>query len=825
MKRKKILLFIIGLLLMTFIYAQNDSGYVDVDYFFPKEYEIGNIEVTGVQFVDPSIVINLTGLKTGQKINVPGEDIANAIKLLWKQGLFSDVKIRVKKIIDGKIFLEIALKERQRLSTFSFKGISKKDADDLKDQMQLAHGKQITENILNNADNIIKRFYIDKGFLFTEVTIIKKDDPHIPNHISLVFEINKKSRVKVNNIIFSGNKILLSKRLKRAMKETKTQKWFRVFKSSKYIESDYRDDLKKIVEKYNEEGYRDAKILKDSMVILNAKRIDLLIKVYEGKQYFFRNITWTGNTKYSSQLLTQLLGIKKGDVYNKKLLDDNLYMNERGVFSLYQDNGYLFSSINPVETSINGDSIDLEIQIYEGKVAKVNEVSIIGNTKTNDHVIIREIRTKPGELYNRSKIIRTQRELATLGYFNPEKLNVNPTPHPDDGTVDLEYIVEEKPSDQIELSGGWGARMIVGTLGLRFNNFSLRNIFNKESWSPLPTGDGQRLTLRAQSNGLYYQGYNFSFVEPWLGGRKPNSLTLNLYHTIYSNGVSKKQDNRESMNISGVALGFGKRLRWPDDYFSIYAESNFQIYHLNNYSYQQIFTYKNGVSNNFSLLFALSRNSTDQPIFPRRGSNFSLSLQLTPPYSAFNNNTDYSILSDQDKYKWIEYHKWKFNGTWFTSLAGKLVLETKGEFGFKGLFNRAIGPAPFEGFNVGGDGLMTYNLYGMETIALRGYENGSLTPDKGGNIYDKFTFELRYLISPNPQATLYALTFFESGNAWYNFETFNPFDVYRSAGIGVRIFLPMFGKLGVDWGYGFDDVPGRPSANKGQFHFIIGQNF
>jgi len=823
MDKSKVLIFFL-VFLATLANGQEATTF-DVDYLTPKEYEIGSIEVTGIKFVDPSIVINLTGLSVGQTIKIPGERIAKAINLLWKQGLFSDVKIIAKKVVNKSVFLEIQLKERQRLSTFSFKGISKSESDDIKDKLHLSHGKQVTENVLNNSINIIKDYFIDKGFLFTDVKIQKKDDPNVPNHVSLTFNIDKKKRVKVQDIIFSGNQILPSKKLKRAMKKTKTKEWYRIFKSSKYKETDYKDDINKIIDKYNELGYRDAKILKDTMVIIDDKLIDLLIKVSEGKQYFFRNITWSGNTKYTSKMLTQLLGIKKGDVYNKKLLNDNLNMNERSIFSLYQDNGYLFSSINPVETSVSGDSIDLNIQIYEGKVARVNRVSVIGNTKTNDHVIIREIRTKPGELYNRSKIIRTQRELATLGYFDPQKLNVNPTPHPEDGTVDLQYVVAEKPSDQIELSGGWGAQMIVGTLGLSFNNFSLRNIFNKDAWSPLPTGDGQRLTLRAQSNGLYYQGYNFSFVEPWLGGKKPNSLTVSFYHTLYSNGVNKSAEDRQTMKISGAALGFGRRLKWPDDYFSLYNELNFQIYTLDNYSYQQLFSFNNGQSNNFSFLTAFSRNSADQPIFPRRGSNFTASLQLTPPYSLFKKNIDYAQMTEQEKYKWIEYHKWKFKGTWFTSLAKKLILASKSEFGFKGLYNRNIGPAPFEGFNMGGDGLMTYNLYGMETIALRGYENGSLTPNNGGNIYDKFTFELRYLISPNPQATLYALTFFESGNAWHDFETYNPFDVYRSAGVGIRIFLPMFGKLGVDWGYGFDDVPNHPGANKGQFHFIIGQKF
>ena len=822
-RNRSFLLFFI--LFVNLVSGQQEENIFDVDYYSPKEYEIGGIQVTGIHFIDPSIVINLTGLSEGQIVKIPGEQIAKAINLLWKQGLFSDIKIIVKKVINTTVYLEIQLKERQRLSTFSFKGISKGEADDIKDKLHLAHGKQVTENILNNAENTIKDYFIDKGFLFTEVEIIKKDDTNVPNHVSLIFNINKNKRVKIRDIIFLDNKVLLSTKLKRVMKNTKTKKWYRIFKSSKYKEADYKEDLEKIIEKYNELGYRDAKVLKDSMIIVNDQLIDLVIKLSEGTQYFFRNITWSGNTKYTSDMLTRLLGIKKGDVYNKKLLNDNLYMNDRSVFSLYQDNGYLFSSINPIETSVNGDSIDIEIQIYEGKIAQINRVTVIGNTKTNDHVILREIRTKPGELYNRSKIIRTQRELAMLGYFDPEKLNVNPTPHPEDGTVDLQYVVAEKSSDQIELSGGWGAQMIVGTLGLSFNNFSLRNIFKKESWSPLPTGDGQRLTLRAQSNGLYYQGYNFSFVEPWLGGKKPNSLTFSLYHTIYSNGVNKSSENRQTMKISGSAIGFGRRLKWPDDYFGLYNEFNFQIYDLNNYSYQQLFSYNNGQSNNLSFLTSFSRNSTDQPIFPRRGSNFSISLQLTPPYSLFRKNVDYLQMSEQEKYRWIEYHKWKFNGTWFTSLARKLVFETKGEFGFKGLYNRDIGQAPFEGFNLGGDGLMTYNLYGMETIALRGYENGSLTPSNGGNIYDKFTFELRYLISPNPQATLYLLTFFESGNAWNNFETYNPFDVYRSAGVGVRIFLPMFGKLGVDWGYGFDDVPNRPGANRGQFHFIIGQNF
>jgi len=723
------------------------------------------------------------------------------------------------------IFLEIQLKERQRLSAFSFDGIKKGEADDLREKLKLARGKQVTENVINNAKEIIKNYFIDKGFLYVTVDVVKTDDSKYDNYVLLTFKIKKGPRIKINSINFEGNTVLSDEKLRRAMKNTKVRKFYRIFKSSKFIEKDFKEDLKKVVDKYNELGYRDAKILKDTVYRVSDKLINIDITVYEGKKYYFRNIYWEGNTKYNSKLLTQLLGVKKGDVYNKKLLEENLYMNPNGVFSLYQDNGYLFSSITPIETLVEGDSIDLEIQVYEGKKARINKVTVVGNTKTHDHVILREIRSLPGDMYNRSKIIRTQRELATLGYFDPEKLNVNPTPNPTTGTVDLEYKVAEKLSDQIEMSVGWGAQMFVGTLGLSLNNFSLRNIFKKDGWKPLPSGDGQRLTIRAQSNGIYYQGYSFSFVEPWLGGKKPNSLTVSVYHTVYSNGLFKTDENRQYMKITGAAVGLGRRLKWPDDFFTLYNEVNYQLYNLHNYTYYNLFTYNNGMSNNVSFTTVFGRNSVDQPVYPRRGSSFSISLKLTPPFSIFNKGVDYSTLSDVEKYKWIEYHKWKIKALWYNRIVGDLVLETKGEFGFLGYYNRAIGYSPFEGFNMGGDGLMTYNIYGMETIPLRGYENGVLTPKNGGHIYNKFLMELRYPLSLNPSATFYVLSFAAAGNAWSNFDTYNPFKVYRSAGVGIRVFLPMMGKLGVDWGYGFDDVPGNPGANGSQFHFIIGQEF
>ncbi len=800
-----------------------------------KEYEIGGITVSGVKYLDHEVLINLSGLNVGDKVLIPGDEkISDAIKKLWKQGLFSDIEISVEKNIDNNLFLNIYLLERPRLSKYSFSGIRKGEAEDIREMIKLVRGNQVTDNVINNTKNIIRNYFVDKGFFKTEVEIIKEDDTTLVNNVVLKINIDKHEKIKINEIQFAGNKYLSDKKLRRAMKETKQKTWYNIFKTSKFVKKQFKDDKEKIIKKYNEYGFRDAVIVSDSVYDFDEKTLNILIKIDEGKKYYFRNITWVGNTKYKSEYLSALLGIKKGDVYNQTLLEESIFMNQDGVFSKYQDNGYLFSSITPVEVNIENDSIDIEIRIFEGKPARIRNVKIVGNTKTNEHVIRRELKSKPGQLYNRSDIQRSIRELATLGYFDPEKLNLNPTPNPEDGTVDLEYIVEEKPSDQIELSGGWGARMVVGTLGVTFNNFSARNFFHKEAWRPLPAGDGQRLSIRAQSNGKWYQAYNMSFVEPWLGGKKPNSLTISLSHTILSNGQSAKikdttgtkiaNPDYQSMKISGAALGLGRRLKWPDDFFTLYNELSYQHYNLNNYQYRQVFSFSEGVANNFSFTTIFGRNSVDQPIYPRRGSSFSISLQITPPYSLLSKK-DYTTLSDQEKYKYIEYNKWKFKSSWFTSLAGKLVLSTRAEFGFLGRWSKDYGYSPFEGFNLGGDGLVTYNLQGVETIALRGYSNGSLTPSSGGNVYDKFTMEIRYPLSLNPNATLYGLAFLEAGKAWTEFYDFNPFSVHRSAGVGVRIFLPMFGKLGVDWGYGFDEVPGNPSAHKSQFHFIIGQNF
>ncbi len=817
----------------------NDN--LNFDYANPKNYEIGGITISGVKYLDERALISLSGLSVNQKIQVPGEEITSAIEKLWKQGLFSDIKISVTKIIENTVFLDIYLQERPRLSKFALTGMKKSEADDIRDLLSLRKGDQVTDNILNNSKNKIKTFFVDKGFYNVEVNIREVNDSTLSNNVILFFEVKKNEKVKIKKITFEGNnalrnrdKLLFIKRkpvtlmpnrkLKRLMKDTKEKKLTHIFKTSKFIQSNFKADKSNIIAKYNSKGYRDAQIISDSVYKSEENMLSIDIKLKEGNKYYFGDITWTGNSKYPSELLSRGIGIKRGDIYDQELLDNRLFVDENSVSSIYLDNGYLFFSLTPVEISVKTDTINIEMRIYEGKQATVKNVTIIGNTKTHEHVIRREIRTKPGELFSRKDIIRTQRELAQLGYFNPEKLNVNPKPNPVDGTVDLEYIVEEKPSDQIELSGGWGAQMIVGTLGLSFNNFSLRNIFNGKSWTPLPSGDGQKLSLRAQTNGIYYQAYSMSFTEPWLGGKKPNSLTVSVYHNIYTNGRKLSDPARESMKITGVALGMGKRLQWPDDFFTLYHELSYQLYDLNKYSYYSLFSFNDGVANNISFKTVLMRNSVDQPIYPRTGSSFSISLQLTPPYSVFNGK-DYTTMDAKERYKFVEYHKWNITSSWFQRVAGDLVLMTKGELGILGIYNHEVGNSPFEGFNVGGDGLMSYTISGTETIALRGYSNQAFTPNGSANAYTKYTLELRYPLSLDPNATLYGLAFLEAGNAWYKLNEINLFAIHRSAGVGIRIFLPMFGKLGVDWGYGFDPLYGNATSAGGKFHFIIGQNF
>lgn len=800
-------------------------------YELPKRYCVKEITVTGVKYLNPDVIVSITEISVGDTIQIPGEKVTKAVKKLWSQGLFSDVEILASRIDGEDIYLNVYLQEQPRLTTVNFRGIRKGEADDLKEKLKLRSGSQLTQATLANSIHIIKKHYRAKGFLNVEVDPIQETDTIISNGVKLTFDIKKNIKVKIGEITFEGNKAYSQARLRRALKKIHRRD-LNIFKSAKFIEADYEESLDNLVAFYNEHGYRDFKILNDSIYTINEKRIGIHFTIYEGPQYHIRDIRWVGNTKLPAEALTAVLGMKKGDVYDRSLLEKRLFTDENSISTIYMDDGYLFFQLDPVEANVQNDSVDLEMRIYEGDQATVNRVIIAGNTKTNEHVIRREIWSKPGYLFSKSEITRTLRELGQMGHFDPEKLGINPLPNPADGTVDLKYTVEEKANDQLEVSGGWGNRMFVGTIGIRFSNFSVRRIFEKDAWRPVPSGDSQSLSIRASTNGTYYKAFSLSFTEPWLGGRKPTNFSFSVYRTIQTGGVNYfYQSSDKYFRVSGASVGIGTRLKWPDDYFTIYNEVGIQNYKLSNWKGYFIFT--DGQSNNFSYKITLARNSTDQMIYPRTGSNLSLSLQITPPYSLLNGKDYSKPMSDSEKYKWIEYHKWTGRIQWFTPLVENLVLYTNFQMGVMGYFNKKLGHSPFEGFDLGGDGMSGYNLYGKETIGLRGYQNGSLTPYVrigeslvgDAHLYDKFTMELRYPISLKPQAAIYVLTFIEAGNAWQKAGDFNPFNVHRSAGLGVRFFLPMLGMLGVDWGYGFDKIPARPEAHKGQFHFIIGMPF
>ncbi len=797
-----------------------------IDYANPREYEIAEITVSGIEFLQPQVLISISGMQVGDKIKIPGDEITKAIEKFWDQGLFADAKISARKVEEGKIWLDIYLKEQPRLSRLIVDGLKKGETQDLMETLNVRTGSQVTKDLIINTRRIIKDHFIEKGFYNTTVAINQEQDTLRANSVRLLVTVNKNERIKIDDIIFEGNQVFDDKKLRRVLKNTKKVNW-NIFKSSKFIRSDYKEDKATMIDFYNENGYRDFKILGDSLVFIEEEE-RLLLKVFitEGIKYYFRDIKWIGNTIYPAGILGAVMGITKGDVFDQSLLSKRLEIDEDAVSSLYLDNGYLFFSVDPVEIRVEDDSIDFEMRVYEGKQATINNIIISGNTKTNEHVIRREIRTKPGQLFSKSDIIRTVRELAQLGHFDPEKIEPIPIPNPADGTVDIEYKLVERANDQLEISGGWGAGMLVGTIGLRFSNFSAREVFNPKAWRPIPSGDGQTLSLRAQSNGKYYQSYNATFIEPWFGGKKPNSLAISVFHSLMNNSYTIWDVGSSNMRITGASVGLGRRLTWPDDFFTIYNEISFQQYNLDNWT--GYFQFTDGASNNLSFNTTLARKSIDQMIYPRRGSDFSISLQLTPPYSMFNGK-DYVNMDAASKYQWIEYHKWLFKADWYTSLAGNLVLATRAHFGYLGHYNDDLGPSPFEGFDVGGDGMSGYNLYGYDIIALRGYENGTLTPrvngTKSGNVYTRLYMELRYPITLNPSATVYVLGFLEGGNSWYTIDQFNPFLVKRSAGFGLRAFLPMFGLLGIDWAYGFDPVPGFPDANKSQFHFTIGQQF
>ena len=822
-----------------------------------ERYNIGDITVTGNTSFSPLTIITFSGLKKGDAIDVPGEKLSSAVKKLWKSNLFSSVNIFRTNVKDGVIDLEIELYDLPELNELKVEGIKKRKIEELIKENKLQVGVKVTENLITTTKNYLENKYRKKGYLNASVYIKTKkiSDSTNKSKVNMSILIDKGEKIKINKIEFIGAEKLKLKVLEKAMKNTKRKKFYRIFKRSKYVYDDFRDDLSSLIDKYKENGYRDARIISDT-ILKNGNDINVQIKLVEGSKYTFGRIEYLGNSIYTDKQLNQILKIREGDTYNgielEKGIADRSDPDANDLSNLYQNNGYLFSSITPVEVNADGNVIDLEIRINEGKPAYFNKISVVGNNKTNDHVIYREIRTRPGQLYSKANVFRSLRELGQLGFFDPQLIspdfkNINPTA----GTVDLEYSLVETGSSQIELQGGYGGGGFIGTIGLSFNNFSIKDIFKKEAYKPIPMGDGQRLALRLQAS-RFYTVNSFNFTEPWLGGKRPVQFSVQLSQTkqFMFNPYNYTADKSRYFNISGLSIGLAKRLLKPDDYFTLSQFIGFQYYDLNDYN-TGLFTFGNGSSNNLSYTVALSRNNTfTDPIYPTGGSNFTISAKFTLPYSAFN-NIDYESLKnereqlveelalnpanlnvsdriaeiDQQRYKWLEFYKIKFKGEWYTAITKKLVLRPSFEFGFLGAYNNARGIIPFERFFLGGDGMGMYNLDGRENIPLRGYPNQSLSAQDGGSIYNKYSLELRYPISLGQQAKIFALTFIEGGASYNNFRDFNPFLLKRSAGIGIRLFMPQFGLLGIDFGHGFDPVPGQSNKHGWETHFIFGQNF
>ena len=785
------------------------------NFLDPKEYEIGPIRIEGADNFDHQGIRLISGLRQGEKIKIPGEMISNAIKNLWKEEIFSDIQIHIEKELAGVIYFVIKVSPRPKLSRFLFRGVNRRDADKLREEISLFSGKTITENLVFQTKNKIRGYFREKGFYGVKVTINREKDTLINESELFIISVAKGSKIGIKSIDIVGNTAIPTWKLKMAMKDTKQRGIFTIFKRSKFTETSYEKDKETLLTKFNKVGLRDAVIEYDTVIKLDEKNLVIQLKINEGNKYYFGNIEWLGNTKYRSSYLDTILGIKKGDLYNKTLLETRLNGSPEGrdISSLYMDRGYLFFNVFPVETNVTNNQINYQIRIIEGKEARNGTISIRGNNKTSDHVIIREIRTKPGDLFNKADIMRTQRELSQLGFFNDQAFQVNPIPNPEKGTVDIEYVVEEKSSDQIELSGGYGGAgantgpRIIGTLGLTFNNFSTKKFFKKNAWSPLPGGDGQRLSIRAQSNGSFFQSYTFSFTEPWLGGKKPNSLSYWINHTAISNGrFLRSNPSYSGVGISGTGIGLQRRLKWPDDYFTNYYELSYQYYDVMNYS---VFpNLPKGYANDIAFKYVIQRSSVSAPIYPQSGSNFSLTMKGTLPYSLFEDK-DYSNSTSQERYKYLEYFKVKFTGEWYLPLSPnkKLILMPRFGFGFMGAYNNAKGVTPFDRFTMGGSGLTGIGqIGGREIIALRGYEDQTISSYGGDPIIAKYTLELRYPISLNPSATFYAMAFAEGGNTFPSFQKFNPFNVKKTAGVGIRVFLPMFGMLGLDYGLGFDKL-------------------
>ena len=852
--------------------AQNKIVNPDISYAgTPRLCEIGGISVTGVEGYEDYVLIGLSGLTEGQSIEVPGTEITEAVKRYWRHGLFSEVSITADSIVDSKIYLCIHLALRPRVSEINYSGIKKSEREDLEAKLGIMKGNQITPNMIDRAKILAKKYFDEKGFKNAEIDIVQRDDVTGKNKVILDVNIDKKSKMKIRHIIIEGNENLSDRKIKGGWfrkgvltKMNEAGKLYSFLKSKKFTDERYKEAKQNLIDKYNELGYRDMTIDVDSVWNNDEKHVNLYLKIDEGQKYYIRNITWAGNVVASTDYLNRVLGMKKGDVYNQKQLNKRLKEDEDAVGNFYWNNGYLFYRVDPTEINVVGDSIDLEMRIYEGDQAHISHVRIFGNDRVYEEVVRRELRTKPGDLFSKEALMRSAREIQSMGHFNPETVEPDIQPNQEDGTVDINWNLEQKSNDQVELSFGWGQTGIIGRVSLKLNNFSMRNLFGKNKMHSgiMPVGDGEQLALSFQSNGTYYQSYSVNYSAPWFGGKRPNAFNVGFYYSKqtdvnsnyynqswmnnyysyygsynnnYYNNYESYLDDDKFVKLLGISLGWGKRLRWPDDYFQLVMSLSYQRYMLQDWQY---FLIHNGNCNNINLGITLSRSSIDNMYFPRRGSEFMASVTVTPPWSLWDNK-DYSTLATdansasynnelQDKYRWIEYHKWKFKSKTYTALTGGqkcLVLMTRVEFGILGSYN-SNKKSPFETFYMGGDGMSGYSTgYAQETIGLRGYENGSLTPySANGYAYDRFSLELRYPFMLG-NTTIYGLSFLEGGNAWYETKKFNPFDMKRSAGVGVRIFLPMVGLMGIDWAYGFDKVLYTGTRGGSQFHFVLGQEF
>ncbi|MDE7473394.1 MAG: outer membrane protein assembly factor BamA [Muribaculaceae bacterium] len=871
--RFKILLIIslIASSLTATAQAVTDTVYNPAVIFngIPRNYELAGITVTGADNYDDFIVIGYTGLKVGQRIDIPGNDINQAARRLMKQSLFAQAQIKVEKIADGKVWLEIAVRPQPRISEVKYFGMKKGERDDIQKMLQLMKGSNINQNIINRATAIVKKYYGDKGFGNADVNITLEDDLSAKNQVIVNINVDKHDKVKVHKIYIDGNEVMSDNALQRVMKKTNEKgKLLNLFRQKKFVQSDYRDDLTRILDKYNEKGYRDAKIVADSVVPYDEKNVDVYITVEEGQKYYISGIDWVGNTIYPTDRLQEILGIQPGEVYNQKLLEKRLTTDDDAVANYYMDNGYLFYNVVPIERNVKGDSVELEMRMMEGPQARINKVVINGNDRLYEKVIRRELRVRPGELFSKSDLMRSYREIAQMGHFNPETIGIDPQPNAENGTVDILFNLESKANDQIEFSMGWGQTGVIGKLALKFTNFSIKNLFNPSSYKGLlPQGEGQTFTISAQTNARYYQAYSVSFLDPWFGGKRPNSLQVsayysrqtginssyyssnyynpymyggygygygygsNYYNDYYQNSYENAYDPNKLLQLAGITLGLGKRLSWPDDYFTLTTELSYNWYYLKNWDY--LYYMNNGTSNALVLGLTLARTSIDNPLYTRRGSSFSINFSLTPPASLFGKKNwkklseENTVESKKQLYNWIEYWKLRFKSRTYTPLNNAetytLVLMTRADFGLLGSYNKYL-KSPFETFYVGGDGMSGSYTYATETIALRGYENGALTPwGREGYAYTRLGAELHFPFMLQTSTTIYGLAFVEGGNAWTSVKDFSPFDLKRSAGVGVRIFLPMVGMMGIDWAYGFDTVYGIKGGS--HFHFILGQEF